>query len=65
MLQNENDRLQHTVQWALGQLCDRIAVHDSEGSKRIAEFRDAFFALMSNVVTNDGIPVDEEDEEMA
>ena len=65
MLQNENDHLQHTVQWALGQLHDRIAVHDSEGSKKIAEFRDTFFALMSNVVTNDGIPVDEGDKEMA
>ena len=65
MLQNENDRLQHTVQWALGRLRDHIAVHDSEGSKKIADFRDTFLALMSNVVTSDGIPVDMEDEEMA
>jgi hypothetical protein len=65
MLQNENDCLQHTVQWALGQLRDHIAVHDPEGSKKIADFRTTFFDIMSNVVTNDGIPdVDEEEEEM-
>lgn len=64
MFQNENDRLQHTVQWAMGRLRDRIAVHDPEGSKKIAEFRSSFFEIMSNVITDDGIPIDEEGEEM-
>ena len=65
MLQNENDCLQHTVQWALGRLHDHITVHDPEGSKKIADFRTTFFNIMSNVVTDDGIPnVDEEENEM-
>ena len=65
MLQNENDCLQHTVQWALGRLHDRITVHDPEGSKKIADFHTIFFNIMSNVVTDDGIPnVDEEENEM-
>ena len=65
MLQNENDCLQHTVQWALGRLHDCITVHDPEGSKKIADFHTTFFNIMSNVVTDDGIPnVDEEENEM-
>ena len=50
MLQNENDHLQHTVQWALGRLYDHIAVHNFEGSKKIADFHTTFFNIMSNVL---------------